>query len=168
MNKLNQTQRQLLDDYARFIDSQNSKAAHTTLRIIGGVVILVSLIFKSFFGVTIGLLIAVVSFLGARQLKFVTAAVRAAEKPHLIKTIAVDIQTELWENNLIFFAITDIAPNSSYKIRFVPVGKAPERGSQMGTAYFEEGVAYPSLISLDNTLIIPSKPPTKHENLRTN
>ncbi len=159
MNKLNQTQQQLLEDYARFIRGQNSKVAHTTLRVIGGAVILGALIFQSFFGIAIGLLIVIVSFLGKGQLKYVDAALNAADKPHVVKTIKVDIQTELWENNVSFIALADSDASTRHKIRFVSIGKAPEKGAQFGTAYFLEGATYPALISLENTLIIPSKPP---------
>jgi hypothetical protein len=71
----------------------------------------------------------------------------------------LDIQTELWENQTNFYAIANSSSGARYKINFVPVGNAPQKGLQVGTGYFLQHSNYPALIALENTMIIPSKPP---------
>lgn len=157
MSKLNKAQYDLLQDYARFIRGQNSKTVHTALRIIGGAIVLASIVYTSLLGIAIGLVVASVSFLGNRQLKHVEAALAAADTPHKIQMLNLDIKTELWENNVNYYVVVNSTTQAHYKIQFVPVGKTPEKGQQMGTGYFTKGSSYPALIALDDTMIIPSK-----------
>lgn len=159
MSQLNKTQYDLLEDYAHFIRGQNSKTAHTAFRLIGGIVILVSIFYTSIFGIALGIVFACVTFLGNRQLKNIEAALTVAQHPHEVRLLNMDIHTELWENQTNFYAFIDTGINTRHKMYFVPVGSFPKKGVQVGTGYFLKDSTYPALIELKSTLIIPSKPP---------
>lgn len=159
MNSLNINQQQLLLDYAQFIRGQNSKKVHLILRICGGFAIVGSLIFTSILGIALGIFLLGVSFLGNQQHKFVEAALDAARQPSHIQTVQVEIQTKLWENNTYFYADITDGNNLQYRIEFVPLKESPRIGKQLATAYYRHNARIPSLITIDDVIIIPSTTP---------